>query len=280
MQAQEATSPAAKMSADQAREENAYTLGVQAYQWGMPLVMDGVTLAAGLKADAVYINDFRKFDTLKTAKERFVVTPNNVTIDAYGAADVSREPQVIFVPKLSAPRWYIVQVGDYYDEVIHNIGGTKGEQPGAYVLTGPDFKGQLPGEMTEIKSRTQFVVVAARIFVNGSADLPMRIFRTFGVGMVGLVLLAGCKKTADNSMNYKSAIDAWYSAHPSCLWSSSQRFPVQVGASNDDQNAPFAALVDQGLLVRSTSEKKIIIVSRQRSTMTSATAGAARGLPM
>ncbi len=171
MQAQQSTSPAAKMSVDQAREENAYTLGVQAYQWGMPLVMNGVTLAAGLKADAVYINGFRKFDTLKTAKERFVVTPNNVTIDAYGAADVSREPQVVFVPKLSAPRWYIVQVGDYYDEVIHNIGGTKGEQPGAYVLTGPDFKGQLPGEMTQIKSRTQFVVVAARIFVNGSADL-------------------------------------------------------------------------------------------------------------
>ena len=88
-------------------------------------------------------------------------------------------------------------------------------------------------------------------------------FRKVGVGVVGLLLVAGCKKTADNSMNYKSAIDGWYSAHPSCLWSTSQKFPVQVAASNDSQNAPFAALVDQGLLVRSTSEKKIIIVSKQ-----------------
>lgn len=91
----------------------------------------------------------------------------------------------------------------------------------------------------------------------------MRIVRTCGLGMVGLLLLAGCKKTADNSENYKSAINAWYSAHPSCLWSTPQRFPTQVAASDDSQNAPFAALVDQGLLVRSTSEKKIVIVSRQ-----------------
>ncbi len=78
-----------------------------------------------------------------------------------------------------------------------------------------------------------------------------------------LLLAAGCKKTADNSLNYKSAIDAWYCAHPACLWPQSQMFPTQVAASNTDQNAPFAALVDQGLLTRNTSEKKIIIVSRQ-----------------
>ncbi len=91
----------------------------------------------------------------------------------------------------------------------------------------------------------------------------MKLLRAFGVGMIGLLLVAGCKKTADNSVNYKSAINAWYSAHPSCLWSTPQKFPTQVGASNDSENAPFAALVDQGLLVRSTSEKKIIIVSKQ-----------------
>jgi hypothetical protein len=89
---------------------------------------------------------------------------------------------------------------------------------------------------------------------------PIRI-ATVGAAM--LLLLTGCKKTADNSINYKSVIDGWYSAHPSCLWDTSQKFPVQVAASNDSQNAPFAALVDQGLLVRSTSEKKIIIISKQ-----------------
>jgi hypothetical protein len=74
-------------------------------------------------------------------------------------------------------------------------------------------------------------------------------------GAATLLVSVGCKKTADNTINYKSAINAYYSAHPSCLW--------QIGASDQSQNAPFAALVDQGLLQRTTSEKKIIIVSKQ-----------------
>jgi hypothetical protein len=79
----------------------------------------------------------------------------------------------------------------------------------------------------------------------------------------GVLLIAGCTKTADNTLNYKSALNAYYAANDSCLWATSQRFPAQVGASDDSKNAPFAALVDQGLLARTTSEKKIIIVSKQ-----------------
>jgi hypothetical protein len=78
-----------------------------------------------------------------------------------------------------------------------------------------------------------------------------------------LLLVTGCKKTADNTSNYKSTLDNYYSTNNSCLWSTAQKFPVQVGASDDTKNAPFAALVDQGLLQRTTSEKKIIIVSKQ-----------------
>ena len=78
-----------------------------------------------------------------------------------------------------------------------------------------------------------------------------------------LLLAAGCKKTADNTSNYKSTLDNYYAANTSCLWSSSQKFPAQVGASDDTKTAPFAALVDQGLLSRTTSEKKIIIISKQ-----------------
>ncbi len=90
-----------------------------------------------------------------------------------------------------------------------------------------------------------------------------KTIRTTATIATALLLVSGCKKTTDNSINYKSAINAWYSAHPACLWSQSQKFPTQVAASNEDQTAPYAALVDQGLLTRTTSEKKIIIVSKQ-----------------
>jgi hypothetical protein len=78
-----------------------------------------------------------------------------------------------------------------------------------------------------------------------------------------LLLLAGCKKTADNTSNYKSTLDNFYAANNSCLWSTAQKFPTQIAASDDSKTAPFAALVDQGLLTRTTSEKKIIIISKQ-----------------
>ena len=119
--------------------------------------------------------DFRKYPELKTAKDKFVVTPNNVTIDAYATFNVTAEPVVVFVPALTEQRWYIVQIGDSFDEIIRNVGGTKGPQPGVYIITGPDYIGDVPGEMTRVKSRTKFGVVAVRILANGAADLPKAV---------------------------------------------------------------------------------------------------------
>src|SRR3954447_3433321 len=99
---------AGKLSPEQAREEYAYALGVQAYLWGYPLRFYGGIVPGALKIGGSYLNEFRKFTDLKTAKDRFVVTPNNVTIDGYSNFDVTSEPLVVFVPKLREPRWYIV----------------------------------------------------------------------------------------------------------------------------------------------------------------------------
>lgn len=77
---------------------------------------------------------------------------------------------------------------------------------------------------------------------------------------------SGCKKTADNTTNYKNALDSYYSAHPACLWQQPVRFPVQVSTSDTDKTAPYDALVDQGLLQRTTGEKKVFIVASKQVT--------------
>ena len=92
------------MSAEQAREENAYAVGLQAYLWGFPLHYYSRSTPKSVEVGGSYINDFRKYPELKTAKDKFVVTPNNVTIDAYGTIDVTAEPVVIFVPALTEER--------------------------------------------------------------------------------------------------------------------------------------------------------------------------------
>jgi len=84
----------------------------------------------------------------------------------------------------------------------------------------------------------------------------------------GLALLAtaGCNKKADNTGNYTSAIDSYYTAHPACLFAQPQQFPTQKTTSDTSATAPFDALVDQGLLVRTTAEKKVLIVASKQVT--------------
>ncbi len=79
-----------------------------------------------------------------------------------------------------------------------------------------------------------------------------------------LLLAIGCNKKEDNSMNFTNAINSYYSAHPACLWSDPIKFPVQADTSDASKTSGYDALVDQGLLVRTTAEKKkFIIASKQ-----------------
>jgi hypothetical protein len=154
------------------REENAYTLGVQAGLWGYALAHRVEAFPRTLEVKGIGHNAFRKFDRLKTADDRFVVTPNNLTIDAYAILDLADGPVVVHVPKLGTDRWFIVQIADAFDDVILNIGGSRPPIPGAYLITGPDYRGRVPGDMIQVKFRTNIGFAAVRIAVTGSADLP------------------------------------------------------------------------------------------------------------
>lgn len=92
------------------------------------------------------------------------------------------------------------------------------------------------------------------------------ILRTGVLCGVVLLVLAGCNKKADNTINHTSAIDTYYSAHPACLFSEPKQFPAQVTTSDTGKTAPMDALVDQGLLVRTTAEKKVFIVASKQVT--------------
>ena len=85
--------------------------------------------------------------------------------------------------------------------------------------------------------------------------------------IAGLVCLvsAGCDKKVDNTSNFKNAIDTYYSSRPVCLWSSSKQLPVQADADDKSKTSDFDALVDQGLLTRTTVEKKKLIVMTKQA---------------
>jgi len=182
--------PAAKATGaptrERAREEHAYALRIQAALWGYPLVEYLNTNYAAMKSGASYLNYLRRFDSPKTAADRYVVTPNNMSIDGYGAADLRKEPIVLSVPSLQTPRWYLVQVGDMFDELAYDVAGYKGPETGLFLVTGPDYAGPIPANMRQLKVRTQFAVVALRIFVQGDADLPAALEVQRGFHMLPL----------------------------------------------------------------------------------------------
>lgn len=77
-------------------------------------------------------------------------------------------------------------------------------------------------------------------------------------------LTTACNKRAPSAPNYGDAINSYYQAHPACLWDNEKRFPVQA-SPDDAKTAGYDALVDAGLLKRSTTEKKIIIISKREN---------------
>lgn len=91
-------------------------------------------------------------------------------------------------------------------------------------------------------------------------------FKAITILSIATMLAAGCKKTSDNTLNYKSALDTYYAAHPSCLWPQPMQFPVQVDASDAAKTSPYDALFDQGLLIRTSDEKKVFLVASKRVT--------------
>ena len=79
-----------------------------------------------------------------------------------------------------------------------------------------------------------------------------------------LILAAGCNKSKPDTTNFKTAINNYYTAHPSCVWSSPVKFPAQADASNDQQTKGFDALTDAGLLTRTAEEKKRFLIGSKQ----------------
>lgn len=79
-----------------------------------------------------------------------------------------------------------------------------------------------------------------------------------------LLIGIGCNKRVDNTLHFADAINTYYGAHPVCLWDSSIKFPVQAATSDTSKTSGYDALTDQGLLVRTTAEKKVMIVASKQ----------------
>jgi hypothetical protein len=97
---------------------------------------------------------------------------NRDTLATTGWLDLSEGPQILHVPDM-AGRYYSMQFTNPSDNTNFAYVGkrTTGTQAGDYLITGPRWKGPLPGGMKQISSPINSVLVVGRVFVENDSDL-------------------------------------------------------------------------------------------------------------
>jgi hypothetical protein len=97
---------------------------------------------------------------------------NHDTLLAAGVLDLKKGPQILHVPEM-AGRYYSVQFTDpRYNTNFAYVGKrATGTQAGDYLITGPGWKGQVPGGMQQISSPANSVLVFGRTLVESDNDL-------------------------------------------------------------------------------------------------------------
>jgi len=147
--------------------------GAEAYIYGYPLVLMELTRQT-MGADAEpdkgpnHLYHMRSFPDHTF---RNVVRPNNDTLYSISWLDLSQEPMIIKTP--ASDRYYVLPFMDAWTNVFASIGTrTTGNEAGAYALVGPNWSGEIPVGVKEIKSPTNMVWMIGRVQTNGRNDIP------------------------------------------------------------------------------------------------------------
>ena len=166
----------APISPEQAREELAYTAGLQAFLYGFPAVE-----MYRIRHRALYdpanparapVNTFQHRRALADASMRTVVAPNNDTLYSSAWLDVSREPVVLEVPD-TAGRYYVMQLMDFHTNNVGYVGKrATGTGAGRFAIVGPGWRGTLPAGLRRLDLPTPQGWLLGRTLVDGPDDLP------------------------------------------------------------------------------------------------------------
>jgi hypothetical protein len=172
-----------RMGAEQARETEAYTLGVQTVLWGMQWVKAGQTLRRGaaplpqgiarspVDPSPHGINIWGHARALVTHEFRVVECPNSETLYSWATVDLQDGPIVLVHPDLGE-RYFRTPLWELHGDT-HTISEKHdGPKPPPYALLPYGWKGTLPKGLKTIQSRSRFIVIAPHIAVCGDEDLP------------------------------------------------------------------------------------------------------------
>ncbi|WP_456311587.1 DUF1254 domain-containing protein [Pseudomonas shirazensis] len=150
----------------------------EAWIYGYPMFYNYKTIYANaVNKDAKeFIGGFNKFKSIAvsaTPADTLVVTINNDTPYSMAAINVSDEPVILEVPKIEEDRYYVMQFVDLYTFNFEYVGSrATGNQPGKYLIAGPDWKGETPKGITKVlKSETDLIFLVGRTQLHSPQDV-------------------------------------------------------------------------------------------------------------
>lgn len=142
----------------------------QAYIFAFPLVLMNETLTVGTNTEEAVngkapINQISHARGLANAAFRQVVTPNVDTLYSQIFYDLSEDALVLQKP--AADRYLTFQIMNAWSDTVAVVG----EGAGTYLLTGPDFSGEVPEGMGQISISTNIGWIIGRTLCYGPEDL-------------------------------------------------------------------------------------------------------------
>ena len=158
--------------------EEAQQIAKETYIYGSPLVLNYKTMYSYAvdKKSTEYKGDFNSLGCVArvyTPEDRAIISPNSDTPYCMGWVDMRAEPVVFTIPEIEKERFYEVQLIDLYTHNFAYISTVAtGNVPGKYLLTGPDWKGEVPKGITEvIPCETQFLFSIHRTQLFNPSDI-------------------------------------------------------------------------------------------------------------
>ncbi len=156
-------------------QQEAHSIGVQAYLYLYPLVtmdvtrkqLTNVARPAGIAAP---MNSFANVPEYPTADMKVVVRPNFDTLYSSAWLDLTKEPMIVSVPDTHG-RYYLLPMLDTWTDVFASPGwGTTGTEAHDFAVTPPGWTGSLPAAVTRIDAPTPYVWIIGRTKTDGPAD--------------------------------------------------------------------------------------------------------------
>ncbi len=146
--------------------------GAKSYLFGYSLVLMDATRQSMTDPDRdrVPLNHFSHVQYFPDHEFRQVVRPNNDTLYSTAWIDLSKQPLVLSVPAVK-DRYYVMPFMDAWTNVFASVGTrTTGSEAGNYVVAGPEWQGEVPDDLTLIRSPTNMTWLIGRIQTNTESD--------------------------------------------------------------------------------------------------------------